>query len=142
MYGGTLPASIWQQTMREAMRPLPVKGFQPADPVVARGDGSADRTAVPDVSRASYDEAVRRLTSAGFQPVQGRTVASGVPAGRVAYTSPRAGRSATGGSKVFVYRSSGPAPAPPAPAPAPAPVEPPPTTEVAPAAPPAPPAAG
>ncbi len=107
VYGGTLPAAIWRQTMAGALKGLPVKGFPPADPRVVRGDGGTVGTGVPDVSGRSYAEAVRLLTAAGFSPTPGRTVSSRVAAGRVAYTSPRAGRSAAPGATVYVYRSGG-----------------------------------
>ena len=140
VYGGTLPAAVWRQTMLEALKGQPVKGFQPADPKVVRGTAAAQRGSVPDVSGKSYEAAVATLQAAGFSPTAGRTVASSVRSGRVAYTSPRAGRSADPGATVYVYRSSGqrsasratrppvvpppsgvaPPPAAPAPAPAPA----------------------
>ncbi len=125
VYGGTLPAAIWQQAMKESMTGLDVKTFAPADPNVASGV-STDGTGVPDVSGKSYDDAVATLTAAGFTPAQGRTVTSRVRAGRVAYTSPRSGQTAPQGATVYVYRSAGPPPPPPPPAAtAPAPASPP-----------------
>ncbi len=141
VYGGTLPASIWRQTMLEASAPLPVKGFQPADPNVADGNTAAGAS-VPDVTGRSYDDAVRLLTAAGLQPAPGRAVPSGLAAGRVVYTAPRAGRNAPPGSTVYVYRSTGSRPAPPPPPTAPPAVPSPPAAPVPPVppAPPGPPA--
>jgi membrane peptidoglycan carboxypeptidase len=137
VYGGTLPAALWKQGMQLALAGQPVKGFQPADPRVAAGDGSTTSGSVPNVSGRSYSDAAAILSAAGFKPAAGRAVPSRVGAGRVAYTSPRAGRSAPPGATVYIYRSSGPAPAqprtqaPPAPRAPSAPTDPP-------AAPPAP----
>ena len=55
------------------------------------------------------------LKAAGLTPASGRTVSSKLRSGLVAYTSPRAGRSAPAGGKVYVYRSGGAAKATPAP---------------------------
>ena len=138
VYGGTLPASIWHQTMLETMAPLPVKGFAPADPNVADGNTAAG-TSVPDVTGRSYDDAVRQLTAAGLAPAPGRAVPSGLAAGLVVYTTPRAGRNAPPGSTVYIYRSTGSRPAP-APLPKPAATTPAPAApSPAPPAPPAPP---
>jgi hypothetical protein len=111
-----------------------------------RGNGNTGRGRVPDVSGRSYEAAAQLLSEAGFAPVRGRAVNSRLGAGRIAYTSPRAGRSANPGATVYVYPSTGrrPAPATTAPRPAapqpaaPQPVAPPPGPVPPPAVPPPP----
>ena len=81
-------------------RPLPVKGFQPADPVVAAataaptGPRSPTSPARPTTRRSQAHSPPPASPGAGRDGGQRRS-----PAGRVAYTSPRAGRSATGGAR-------------------------------------------
>ncbi len=117
VYGGTIPARIWKQTMRRALRDLPAERFAKADLDVADGEEGT----VPDVRGLSFEQAQEVLGSAGYEVRNGgRVSAAPVPRGDVAYTSPRAGRSAPVGSRVTVYTSNGrervrapdPAPAP------------------------------
>ncbi|MDP9496819.1 MAG: transglycosylase domain-containing protein [Actinomycetota bacterium] len=129
VYGGTLPASIFASAMRDAHRGLPEKQFDTpsgydepdgsdlraatraepedeedlSDAVAAFFGGSR----VPSVRGRSYASAAAELRAAGFAPVQGRTVRSGLPSGDVPYTFPRAGSSAAPGTTVYVYRSTG-----------------------------------
>ncbi len=134
IFGGTLPAPIWKQAMLGAIGPLPAKAFTAADPNIVAGAGTGPTAGVPDVTGRAYADAAALLTAAGFTPAAGRSVASGLPAGRVVYTSPRAGRSAPTGATIYVYRSTGVRPAPSAPATTPAPVVPPVVPPAAPAA--------
>jgi membrane peptidoglycan carboxypeptidase len=128
VYGGTIPATIWRQTMSAALKDAPVQNFAARDPDVADGD----KTSVPDVTGQPTETARQTLIEAGFSVRIGDTVSgSKAPRGTVAYTSPRAGRSAAPGATVTVYTSNGRARRQPAsaptraakqPSPAPAPV--------------------
>jgi membrane peptidoglycan carboxypeptidase len=112
VYGGTLPASIWRETMQEALRDVPVVEFAERDATTARGN----RSVVPDVRGLTTEDARQTLRDAGFGVRIGDTVsAAPVPRGQVAYTSPRAGREASPGTTVTLFTSNGrarPAPAP------------------------------
>jgi membrane peptidoglycan carboxypeptidase len=128
VYGGTIPASIWRETMQEALRGVPVEQFAGRDATTARGN----RSTIPDVEGQTAEQARATLTAAGFGVRLGDTVsAAPVPRGRVAYTSPRAGREAAAGTAVTLFVSNGrgrPEPSPsPEPEPAPAEPQPPPT---------------
>jgi membrane peptidoglycan carboxypeptidase len=120
VYGGGLPASIWRETMQEALRDVPVEGFADRDETTARGN----RAVIPDVKGQTTEQARQTLTEAGFGVRVGDTVsAAPVPRGQVAYTSPRAGREAAPGTTVTLFTSNGrarPAP-PPSPEPEPEP---------------------
>lgn len=70
-------------------------------------------TTVPSTSGMSVSSAHSALESAGFNAVDGGTVASASPAGTVAYTSPGAGSSAPSGSAITIYESTGTPPPPP-----------------------------
>ena len=131
VYGGTLPAAIWRDTMRAALEGVPPTRFERADREVV--DGA--EVEVPDVRGLPYDVARQTLTDAGFGVRDGgRVAAAPVPRGDVAYTSPRAGRTVRTGATVTIYVSNGrervvqrepsPAPVEEEPAPAPAPDEP------------------
>jgi membrane peptidoglycan carboxypeptidase len=125
VYGGTLPAAIWQQTMSTSLAGMPKLEFAEADNDVV--DGA--EVEVPDVRGLPYDVAVVTLTDAGFGIRDGgRVAAAPVSRGDVAYTSPRAGRTVQTGATVTVYTSNGRQrvrrTSTVAPAPAPAPEEP------------------
>ena len=127
VYGGTIPATIWQQTMRTALRGQPVVRFARPDPDALGGK----QVAVPDVRGLPMDVAESTLISAGFSVRAGGSVsAAPVPAGSAAYTSPRAGKTSTFGATVTLFESNGrqpetATPAPSASATPPAPKEPP-----------------
>ena len=70
-------------------------------------------TLVPSTSGMSVDSAEAALEAAGFNAIQGGAVASGNPAGTVAYTSPSGGSYAPQGSVITMYTSTGVAPPPP-----------------------------
>jgi membrane peptidoglycan carboxypeptidase len=130
VYGGTLPAAIWRQTMQKALEGVPESRFERADSTVVDGQ----EIEVPDVRGQSYDVAAQTLTEAGFGVRDGgRVSGAGVPRGDVARTSPRAGRTVRAGTTVTIYTSNGrervvsqdtapvePAPVQPAPEPEPA----------------------
>ncbi len=104
VFGGTIPATIWQRAMSEAMTGLPVVNF----PKPGRAASDGKNVAVPDVRGLSQDEAEATLISAGFAVRKGgRVSAAPVPAGDAAYTSPRAGRSVPFGTSVTLFISTG-----------------------------------
>lgn len=108
IYGATIAGKEWQAYMRQAVQGRQNNPFPPADPTVLNGP----QTGVPQVAGQSVQAAVAALTGAGFKTqVMSGQVASPVPAGQVAYTSPGGGSQASSGSTVRIYVSSGPAPA-------------------------------
>ena len=121
VYGGTIPAKIWRDTMRQALDGVPVEEFAGADEEVV--DGS--EVSVPDVRGVPYEVARQTLIDAGLVVRDGgRVRGAPIPRGDVAYTSPKAGRTVPSGSTVTIFTSDGreryvPPPEPP-PAPAPA----------------------
>ena len=117
VYGGSIPAAIWQQEMSAALEGLPAEDFAKADPEVANGA----KVAVPDVTALGYDAARQALTDAGFGVRGGGLVTGGpIPFGAVAYTSPAAGALVAPGTSITVYVSNGRLPAVPSPQPSPA----------------------
>jgi membrane peptidoglycan carboxypeptidase len=112
VYGGTLPAAIWQKAMSEAVRGTPVTDFAES----SRRDSSIP---VPDVAGLPGDEARQVLVDAGFDVRGGGSVpVDGVPKGAAAYTSPAAGAPIDPGETVTLYLSNGQEPPPPAEPPA------------------------
>jgi membrane peptidoglycan carboxypeptidase len=117
VYGGSLPAPIWHDTMVRALEGTPPVDFTGADETVVDGT----KVAVPDVSGQPYDAAKQALIDAGFGVRSGGFVAAGpTPFGITPYTSPRAGRMVTAGTTITVYVSNGRTPPPPSPSPEPA----------------------
>ena len=104
VYGGTLPATLWRETMRDAVRDLPVERFvRPEGSAALGGEGR-----VPDVRGMRVEQAREALEAAGLRVREGGRVNGGpVREGRVAYTSPRAGRQLSAGSTVTLYVSNG-----------------------------------
>ena len=126
VYGGTLPASIWQRGMREAVQGTPRTDF-------AKPSRSDKRATVPDVTGQPADVARETLRGAGFDVRTGGSVpAAGVPSGDAAYTSPTAGSPVDPGATITLYLSNGRTP--------PAEEEPPAEEPVAPSSPTSPPA--
>ncbi|MGE5762325.1 MAG: transglycosylase domain-containing protein [Mycobacterium leprae] len=113
VYGGTLPAPIWASAMRGALEGTPVKDLPPADTRVVSGN----ETVVPDVRGLAPDAARATLERAGLAGGVGWSVASRLPRGLVARTSPRAGAQVPAGTRVAILVSTG---VPPAPLPPPA----------------------
>ena len=104
VYGGSIPAQIWQQAMAAAHEDLPVEDFSAADEEVVDGQ----RNPVPDVTGLTVEAAERALADAGFGVRNGGFVrAAPTPSGAVGYTSPRAGRLARAGTTVTIYVSNG-----------------------------------
>lgn len=104
VYGGTIPAKIWQQTMQAALEGVPVERFERADRDVELGQ----EIEVPDVRGLSYDEARAVLRDAGFGIREGgRVSAAPIKRGLVAYTSPRAGSTVRTGARITIFTSNG-----------------------------------
>ena len=104
VYGGTLPAKIWQQGVGTALAGLPPSQFTPVDGRIGEGREGE----VPDVRGLPYDEARDVLRDAGFGTRDGGRVAGApIERGLVAYTSPRAGRTVSPGSTITIFTSNG-----------------------------------
>jgi membrane peptidoglycan carboxypeptidase len=104
VYGGTLPATIWAQAMRNGLVQVSPSQFRTPDGSVGRGQ----EVEVPDVRGLPYDEARQVLVDAGLGVRDGgRVSAAPIRRGLVAYTSPRAGRSVPAGATVTLYTSNG-----------------------------------
>ncbi len=118
VYGGSFPATIWRKLMVAITAGKLSVPFPPAPAAAYIGV----REAVPDVRGYAREEAVQRLTEAGFRPVVSpqRVHAGPIPAGYVGLTSPPAGSLLVTGSTVIVYLSDGQLP-PPTPSPVPTP---------------------
>ena len=100
VYGGTLPAAIFRDTMRRAHEGLEVTSFARAE----RLRGSRGEVQVPNVSGMSLTRAERVLIGAGLSVADGgRVSGTGVSRGRAAYTRPRAGRQVDVGDTVTLY---------------------------------------
>ncbi len=138
VYGGTIPASIWRQTMSQASSGTAPQDFAAPDSSVSQGD----QVAVPDVTGQPVDTAAQTLRDQGFGVRIGFTSrAAPIPAGAVASTYPSAGTSVPVGTTISIHASNGQAPLPVQTAPPPSPVTQaptPPSKVVAPPAPPAP----
>jgi membrane peptidoglycan carboxypeptidase len=122
VYGGSLPAPIWKQTMTQALEGVPSQDFSAADATVIAGT----KVPVPDVTGQPYDVAKQTLADAGFGVRSGGFVAAGpTPFGITPYTSPRAGTPVTVGTTITVYASNGRTPPSPSPTTTPSPQPPP-----------------
>ena len=123
VFGGTIPAAIWKQTMLGALDGVEVQDFPKADLNTTNGETFG----VPDVSGLSVEVASAQLRAAGFGVTVGHEVyGAPVPAGLVARTSPAAGALVPAGSAITVYPSNGKvAPPPPTAQPSPSPTPPP-----------------
>jgi membrane peptidoglycan carboxypeptidase len=122
VYGGSLPAPIWKQTMTQALEGLPPEDFSAADATVIAGT----KVPVPDVTGQPYDVAKQTLADAGFGVRSGGFVAAGpTPFGITPYTYPRAGTPVTVGTTITVYASNGRTPPSPSPITTPSPQTPP-----------------
>jgi membrane peptidoglycan carboxypeptidase len=104
VYGATIPAPIWAQSMRQALDGRPVLSF--TEPSNDFGDVTA--AAVPDVKGASVGVAKAELAAAGFSAtVSPSPVQSDQPKGTVAYTTPSGGGKAEQGTTVLIFISDG-----------------------------------
>jgi membrane peptidoglycan carboxypeptidase len=123
VFGATIAGPIWRDTFELALKGVPVVPLPKPDPKFVRGL----TVAVPDVLGLSVADATAALKQAGFQvAVDPKMIASDLPAGTVARTSPSG--KAPQGSVVTIFVSNGHppvAPSPPA-SPSPKPSKPPP----------------
>lgn len=104
VYGGTIPAAIWRETMRAVLDGQPVQDFTAPDPATVQGQS----TAVPDLRGETLANAEQILRAAGFVPVEGGfRNADYVPTGTVAFTVPGRGAKATPGETVTVFQANG-----------------------------------
>ena len=109
IYGGTIPASIWQQTMNQASSGTPPQDFAAPDSSVSNGD----QVAVPDVTGQPIEAAAKTLRDQGFGVRIGFTSrAAPIPAGAVASTYPSAGTSVPVGTTISIHASNGRLPVP------------------------------
>ena len=113
VYGATIPAPIWADFMRAALRGEPVEQFGQTSDKILNGE----RVTVPDVVGRSVDDAKAALAAAGLTATVSSTgVPSDQPVGVVAGSSPSGGQRVTPGTTVTLYLSTGPqAPPPPGP---------------------------
>ncbi|HEU5156022.1 MAG TPA: transglycosylase domain-containing protein [Streptosporangiaceae bacterium] len=104
VYGATIPAPIWRQSMIGALSGKPVVDFnEPADRF-----GDVREIRIPDVQGLSLVIARLELKAAGFDvEISPRPVRSNQPRGSVAFTSPRGGEQAEDGSTVTIFLSDG-----------------------------------
>jgi membrane peptidoglycan carboxypeptidase len=101
VYGGTLPASIWQRAMREAVRGTRAENF-------ARPTSRDSRVPVPEVRGLPEADAIAALREAGFDVRSGGSLPTqGLPAGAASYTSPSAGSPLDPGETLTLYLSNG-----------------------------------
>ncbi|WP_157430513.1 penicillin-binding protein [Actinomadura macra] len=110
VFGATIPAPIWQQSMAGALSDTSAGSFhRPPAHFFSRGSGE-DKVKVPDVRGMRPGEAVARLRAAGFTVGVGSPVRSDkYKKGTVAETSPPAG-SAEPGDTITLRISKGPGP--------------------------------
>ena len=105
VYGGTVPARIFADTMRAALEGVEVKDFAQPDYAALP---QRDRVQVPNVAGLDLEVAERALVEAGLSVVDGgRVYGSGVARGSAAWTRPRAGRLVPFGATVTLYESNG-----------------------------------
>lgn len=109
VFGGTIPAPIWGDVMRGALKGQPERRFAGLDPTVAAGV----QVTVPEVTGLSIRRARARLAGVGLTGiVSRRKVSSLMPEGTVARSSPGGGNSIGLGSSVLLYISAGYIPPP------------------------------
>ncbi len=103
VYGGTLPAAIFRDTMRPAHEGVEVRSFERRQ----RLSNSREDVRVPVVAGLPLDEAERVLIQAGLSVSDGgRVSGSGYSRGTAAYTVPRAGRRVDLGRTVTLFEGA------------------------------------
>ena len=107
-YGGSLAGPIWKDAMEHALEGVPPTDFVDPSEEVRRGV----QVQVPDVRGMSEQSALEALREAGLagRVAGDRVPSQGVDEGRVAYSSPGAGRSIYSGTLVTLHISNGRAP--------------------------------
>ena len=110
VYGGTIPAPIWRDSMSAALVDRPVQAFyEPPSESMVRPE-----VYLPDVRNLSITAATNVLEDAGFDvTVASERIFSGYPKETVADTDPNPGSLVLPGSTVTLNVSKGEEPAPP-----------------------------
>jgi membrane peptidoglycan carboxypeptidase len=109
VFGATIPAPIWRDTMTQALKGRPAPDFQrPPSLYFSKGSGE-DTVRVPDVRGLRPDKAIAELRKAGFDArvAPGPVASAEYEPGTVAKTAPGQGSSAGRGTKVSLYISRG-----------------------------------
>jgi membrane peptidoglycan carboxypeptidase len=103
IFGATIAAPIWADIMRTAVKGTDTGDWDNPPSSMLAGHG----VPVPDVQGRSIGEAMGILSGAGFDVRIGAPVASNLPVGAVADTSPGGGDLAEPGDTVIIYPSTG-----------------------------------
>lgn len=112
VYGATIPAPIWADFMRTALKGEPRENFGQTSDKVLNGE----RVTVPPVTGGSVDDAEAALAQVGLgATVSDAGVPSDQPAGTVVGSTPRSGQRVPPGTVVTLYLSTGQPEAPPPP---------------------------
>ncbi|MFG2085650.1 penicillin-binding protein [Spirillospora sp. NPDC048824] len=108
VYGATIPAPIWQQSMRGALKGTDASSFRrPPSFYFSKGSGE-ERIKIPDVRGMKLRDAIGKLRGAGFRTdVGGRVESREYDEGTVAEMSPGPG-SAEPGATITLRVSKGP----------------------------------
>ncbi|MBM7857857.1 penicillin-binding protein [Lentzea nigeriaca] len=106
IFGGTIPAKTWFDTMTKVHGSLPVSQLPPVEPRYLKGGKEIQ---IPDVVGRQVNDAVRILEQAGYKASQ-QTVNSDQPKGTVVSQSPRG--NALRGTIITLSVSSGYVPPP------------------------------
>jgi membrane peptidoglycan carboxypeptidase len=107
IFGSSIAAPIWKQIMDRSSAGMPMRDFGAAGSKVQFGD----IVPIPSIYGMTVSDAIAALTAAGFKPVVGNAVNSGVEKGRVVYSQPSG--QALRGSSVTIITSTGYVPPPP-----------------------------
>ncbi|MDL4815699.1 penicillin-binding protein [Actinomadura opuntiae] len=92
VYGATIPAPIWHQSMMGALEGTPGSPFvRPSARFFSKGSGE-ERAKLPDVRGLKVGDAAAKLRAAGFKVRIGGAVKSDYPKGTVAEVSPSSPR--------------------------------------------------
>jgi membrane peptidoglycan carboxypeptidase len=109
VFGATIPGPIWHDTMIQALRDVPARGFvRPPTEYFAKGSGE-DSDEVPDVLGLSVSAAKKELSDAGFavRVAPERVPSPQYPSGTVAVTTPEPRTKTDPGTTVILFVSSG-----------------------------------
>jgi len=105
VFGATIPAPIWADFMRTALKGQPVEQFGQTSDKVLNGD----RVTVPQIIGGSVDAAKAALSAVGLSAsVSSTGTPSDLPVGTVAGASPGPGSRVRAGSTVTLFLSTGP----------------------------------
>jgi hypothetical protein len=109
VFGATIPAPIWHDTMVRALSGTPEHGWHsPPGDYFSQGNGM-DPIGVPDVRGMSVSRARSVLHQAGFSvTVDPSPISSTYKKGKVADTSPGPGATVQPGDTITIYTSQGP----------------------------------